>query len=164
MTKGRETNKQPNDDTDGIAIEGIFGHRTKQPLVQITIPGHQEAVFLNPAGARAIGLYLIEAAEAAATDAFLMRVLNRAGVEEPQQAQILHLFRKHREEEREQRRSHLHFDRQSGLDRLMQAERAATDRFLRQFLGNDIGLEASIVENFIGELQAERDRPRTNTA
>jgi hypothetical protein len=155
MTKGR---KPP---TDTIFVTGIFGARTRQPLVQMTIPKIKDPITLEPADARLVGLSLIEAAEAAATDAFLMRLLHRHGFTERELAQILHLFRQHREQDRATRGEP---DRRIGLARLMEAERAATDRFLRQFLGTDVGLETETVEAFIDDLHAERDGPPPATA
>lgn len=149
---------------DDIRVVGIFGHRSRQPLVQLTIPKMKDPVILEPAGARVVGLALLEAAEAAATDAFLMRVLTTTGMTEREQGQIFHLFRQHRQAEQERTRSQNEIDRRVGLHKLMQAERAATDRFLRQFLGVEVGLDDETVERFIRDLNDERDGPASATA
>lgn len=47
-----------------------FGGNTRQPFVQVEVNGQQ--VQMSPEGARALGLNLLEAAEAAETDAHLV--------------------------------------------------------------------------------------------
>lgn len=54
-----------------IVVESMLGAERHEPIVQIHIPGHT-AVQLDAAGASDLALSLLEAANAAQTDAFLL--------------------------------------------------------------------------------------------
>lgn len=58
-------------DSDTINVSTIYGARTDQPLVKLSIGTHE--VIVPPAKARAVGAWLIEASEAAYSDAFVVR-------------------------------------------------------------------------------------------
>jgi hypothetical protein len=70
----------PEDPTD-IGVESLYGARTDAPLVKLIVGTHE--VIIPPEKARLVGGWLIQAAEAAYGDAFLVRWLGTAvGVRE----------------------------------------------------------------------------------
>jgi len=63
----------------GIFVESLFGARSRQPLVKLTLHDDDPAkppvavVEMPPSKAREIAVWLLEAAESALTDAFIAR-------------------------------------------------------------------------------------------
>lgn len=61
-----------------ISVESLYGYQTDQPLVRLTLADADPTrppvaeVYLSPAKARAIAMSLLESAEAATSDAFLV--------------------------------------------------------------------------------------------
>jgi hypothetical protein len=87
---------EPNEE---IRVESLYGARSDAPLVKL-IAGSQEWI-LPPEKARQIAQWLLEAAEAAYGDAFLVRWLGtRIGVERAQTVPLLREFRNFRELQR----------------------------------------------------------------
>jgi len=91
---------QPEDYETTLWAKSIFGHATRKGLVEIEIKGAE--VTCSPTEARAFAYSLLEAAEAADTDEFIMTWLNeRIGIKDDQAAyQVLREFREKREEKR----------------------------------------------------------------
>jgi len=53
-------------------VTSNFGYRTQKPFVSITVQSKEFHVQMSPAAARALAMNLLQAAEAAETDAFLV--------------------------------------------------------------------------------------------
>jgi hypothetical protein len=88
----------PEDPTD-IGVESLYGARTDAPLVKLIVGTHE--VIIPPEKARLVGGWLIQAAEAAYGDAFLVRWLGAAiGVPREQAVPLLREFRTFRELQR----------------------------------------------------------------
>lgn len=83
--------------TDWTVVSG-FGYNTQQPFVEVIIRPHEVQTQMSPAKAREIAGMLLQAAEAAEGDAFMMNFAKeRIGLDESKAAQILLDFRKWRE-------------------------------------------------------------------
>lgn len=93
---------QPEEYETTLWAKSIFGHNTRKGLVEIEIKGAE--VTCSPTEARAFAYSLLEAAEAADTDEFIMTWLqDRVGVKGDEAAfQVLREFREKREEKRKQ--------------------------------------------------------------
>jgi hypothetical protein len=88
----------PEDPTD-IGVESLYGARTDAPLVKLIVGTHE--VIIPPEKARLVGGWLIQAAEAAYGDAFLVRWLGAAvGVPREQAVPLLREFRTFRDLQR----------------------------------------------------------------
>jgi hypothetical protein len=80
-----------------IGVESIFGAKTRQPLVTITLPGGQDRVTIHPDEARDLALNLLQAAEGALSDGFLMDFFTRElDLDLPQSAAMMVKFRGYR--------------------------------------------------------------------
>lgn len=78
-----------------IHSEAIYGARTKQALVKITLG--KESLMMSTADAKKLAYNLLDTAHAADGDAFLMDWLReRLQIEENQSGMILNEFRQHR--------------------------------------------------------------------
>ncbi len=104
MTKGRSVppSGQPltrRDTETQIAVSSQYGATTRRGLVELQL-GDAPAVRMDPAKARLIAAWLMEAAEAAAMDAFLMHFLTTdADMRIEQASTVLAMFRDYRNRE-----------------------------------------------------------------
>lgn len=81
----------------GFFISSIYGHTTKEPLVNITYGTKDFHVQMRPGDAVNLGLSLIVVAQASIQDAFLIEFLRgRVGAADHTVAGILEDFRKWR--------------------------------------------------------------------
>lgn len=81
-----------------FSVSTGFGHRTRQPYVQVLIKAADFMTQMAPADARALAINLLQAAEAAEGDAFLISFLRRkVGANDEAVAGILQEFRNWRE-------------------------------------------------------------------
>ena len=81
-----------------FSVSTGFGHRTRQPYVQVLIEAADFMTQMAPADARALAINLLQAAEAAEGDAFLISFLRRkVGANDEAVAGILQEFRNWRE-------------------------------------------------------------------
>jgi len=81
-----------------FSVSTGFGHRTQQPYVQVLIEAADFMTQMAPADARALAINLLQAAEAAEGDAFLISFLRRkVGANDEAVAGILQEFRNWRE-------------------------------------------------------------------
>jgi hypothetical protein len=78
----------------GIGARSIYGAKTRKGLVEVTLGS--ESVLVEPAKAREMAAYMVEAATAAEGDEVLMRVLDRAGMSPQRAAQVLMAMRQER--------------------------------------------------------------------
>lgn len=62
------------DDEELIIVGSGYGHKSHQPFVEITVEGYR--VQLSPENAQEIGNNLIQAAEAALSDAFFVEYMS----------------------------------------------------------------------------------------
>ena len=88
-----------NDDSNvQVHVNSLYGHRTKRGLVHIHFAGSKREVGyqISPAEARRVGRLLIECAEAAETDEFLVGWLRQGDINEENAARLLMEFRKFR--------------------------------------------------------------------
>jgi hypothetical protein len=82
-----------------INVTSIFGARTKQPLVQLSIG--DTSILLPPAKAQEIGMKMLAGAEAANMDAFLFQwLMGQVGIPEEKVALIVRDYRQFREQTR----------------------------------------------------------------
>lgn len=80
----------------------IFGAELRKGLVKLVYDKNVIAM-VSPAEARSWALNILEAAEAAETDEFLMSVFKeKVGLDDPRAVAILADFRKYREKRREE--------------------------------------------------------------
>jgi hypothetical protein len=142
-------------DNRPVSVQGIFGHYSRKPLVEFTL-GDDRATW-SPGRARQFGLWLIEAADAAATDGFLVSFFSQRNYSEEDIAKILYLFRQHRAEERQEA------ERAAALAQLDQAEQQATEAFLRAFLA-DVDIDAAVIEGFVQDWRTHRAMQRVDSA
>jgi hypothetical protein len=78
-----------------VYVRSMYGYHTQQPLVTLVVG--ERMTQMPPAKAREIALLLLECAEAAEHDGFLVRFFrDRAGFDEAQIGQILNEYRKSR--------------------------------------------------------------------
>ena len=95
MRKGATVSKQKQ---VVFSVSTGFGHRTRQPYVQVLIEAADFMTQMAPADARALAINLLQAAEAAEGDAFLISFLRRkVGANDEAVAGILQEFRNWRE-------------------------------------------------------------------
>src|SRR5262245_35436458 len=78
----------------GFGARSIYGAATQRGLVEVTLGA--EKVLVEPAKAREMASFLLEAATAAEGDEVLMRVLDRAGLSRQRAAQVLIAMRQER--------------------------------------------------------------------
>src|SRR5262245_1728747 len=101
MTEQREPPPVPDDFEDGpmydVWVQSIFGQKTQQPLVAISVNGADFRMTITPPAARKIAFDLLECAEAAEIDALLIGFLRGKRIPDPAIAQIILDFRKHRQ-------------------------------------------------------------------
>lgn len=85
-----------------LSVASSFGYDTQQPYVELTVD--TSPTQLSPAKAREIALMLLEAADAAESDAVLMQFAKEhIGLDAAQAAELLDLFRQLRKEWRGKR-------------------------------------------------------------
>jgi hypothetical protein len=77
-----------------FGAKSIFGANTRRGLVEVTLENN--TLLVEPAKAREMAAYLVEAATAAEGDEVLMQVLDRAGMSPPRAAQVLIAMRQER--------------------------------------------------------------------
>lgn len=87
-----------------FSVSTGFGANQRKPYVQVLIKAADFMTQMPPDKARELAMNLLEAAEAAEGDGFLMGFLqDDIGIEDVEkQAQVLHLFREYREQRRNQ--------------------------------------------------------------
>ena len=79
----------------------MVSYRTREPMVSIYWPTNQDAAQLTPEAARRFALSIIESAEAAEQDAFLIAWgTTKIGLDDGRAAQILNDYRNWRVERR----------------------------------------------------------------
>ncbi|MFN8468578.1 MAG: hypothetical protein U0X20_23670 [Caldilineaceae bacterium] len=84
---------------DQIWVSSIYGWNTRQPAVSLMIDGKDTQ--LSPAKAREVAQMLLQAAEAAISDAFLFAYVSKdVGVDDEQAAQLVIHYRKWRDRRR----------------------------------------------------------------
>ena len=82
-----------------IGVSSIFGARTRQPLVELSIGDTK--ILIPPAKAQEIGMKMLAGAEAANMDAFLFQwLMEQVGVPEDKVALIVRDYRQFREQTR----------------------------------------------------------------
>lgn len=85
------------DEQINIVCTSGFGHRTRQPYVQMLCQAKDFITQMSPADARNLAMNLLQCAEAADGDAFLMTfAMERAGLDEKRAVQIMFDFREWR--------------------------------------------------------------------
>ena len=85
---------------DNIWIETLVSHKTGEPIVVLRWYDHSGQ--LTPAEARLHALHILEAADAAESDAFLLDFCRKKiGMELEQSAKMLIAFREYRDEQEE---------------------------------------------------------------
>lgn len=82
------------DDDLRFGARSIYGATTRRGLVELTLGA--ETILIEPAKAREIAGFLLEAATAAEGDETLMRVLDRVGMSQQRSAQVLLAMRQER--------------------------------------------------------------------
>jgi len=70
-----------------FGARSIYGANTRRGLVELTLGG--ETILVEPAKAREMAAFMIEAATAAEGDETLMHVLDRVGMSQQRSAQML---------------------------------------------------------------------------
>lgn len=90
-----------------INITSGFGHNTQRPFVQMLIPRADWMTQMSPAEARDLALNLLQAADGAESDGFLVTFLRETvGVDDMRAAATLLVeFREYRESQRQQKES-----------------------------------------------------------
>lgn len=78
----------------GFGARSIYGAATRRGLVEVTLGAEQ--MLVEPAKARELAAFLLEAATAAEGDEVLMRVLERVGMSQQRAAQLLMAMRQER--------------------------------------------------------------------
>jgi hypothetical protein len=97
VTKGRQVDRP---EEQRIAVNSGYGANTRQPFVELYLGTRM--VQLTPLKAREIAKYLLEAAEAAEGDGFLVEYISKLGeLPTEQAAGVLVEFRQFREQQRE---------------------------------------------------------------
>lgn len=81
-----------------ILVTSGFGANTNQPYVQIESEDLDKPLQISPGEARALGLNLLQAAEAAETDGFLVGFFRKLDTDRRYVAVILQEFREYRKE------------------------------------------------------------------
>lgn len=82
-------------------VSSGFGHNTQRPFVQVVIEALDASTQMSPAEARSLALNLLDAADAAESDGFLVTFLrDKIGAEDCAIASILTDFRQWRESQR----------------------------------------------------------------
>ena len=85
----------------GYPLGANYGHRTQKPFVAVTVQSKEFFVQMSPDDARALAHNLLECAEAADSDAFLMSFMKRKiGIDQKSLAGILLQFRNWRDKQR----------------------------------------------------------------
>ena len=86
---------------DGVlfSITTGYGVVHQAPFVGIEVADKDFAIKMSPEDAKQLALDILEAAEAATTDAFIVTFGRRFGLSDPSIQQWLNEFRSHREEE-----------------------------------------------------------------
>lgn len=82
-------------ETDSFGARSIYGATTRRGLVELTLGG--ETILVEPAKAREMAAFMVEAATAAEGDETLMRVLDRAGMSPQRAAHVLMAMRTERQ-------------------------------------------------------------------
>jgi hypothetical protein len=97
MTKGRTP---PDQREPGVYVSNLYGYHADMPLVELEIVGHREPrVQMTIDQARSVALQLLEACEASAQDAFLIRFFrDKLELDERHAATMLMHYRKMRED------------------------------------------------------------------
>ncbi len=86
--------------TNQIDVSTGYGHNTKEPYVEINVP--ELRIQMSPENARDLAVNLLQAAEAAYSDAFLVEFfVNAIGGTEAEAAGLLIEFRKWREQKQD---------------------------------------------------------------
>lgn len=112
MAKGRDPNRsqsgntRPGQKLGQVEVTNGFGFNTKQPYVEVNWPTDSGTIQLEPDEARMVARMIMEAAEAADQDAFLIAFL-MADLDLPFEAaaQIIPRFAAWREEGRKKQRT-----------------------------------------------------------
>ncbi len=78
-------------------VRALFGARTGQPLVAVQI-GDRKAFNVTPEKAREMAMLLLEGAEAALADGFLIAWMTRHGMSLEEVGLLIEDFRRYREE------------------------------------------------------------------
>lgn len=85
------------DELINIIVTSGFGHRTREPYVQMLCHAKDFMTQMSPADARDLAMNLLMAADAAEGDAFMMDfAMKKIGLDERRAAQILMDFREWR--------------------------------------------------------------------
>ncbi len=85
------------DKTINFHVSSGFGHRTQAPFVQVLVEAADFMAQMSPGEARGLALNLLQCADAAESDAFLIGFLRaKVGVEDEAVAGVLADFRKWR--------------------------------------------------------------------
>lgn len=83
----------------GFSVSSGYGRDSQKPFINITVGAKDFHTQMSPVEAIELAHNLLAAAEAAITDAFMIRFLReRVGVDMPQVAGLLNEFREFREE------------------------------------------------------------------
>lgn len=79
-----------------IDVTTIYGAKSRQPIVEVTFPNRQSSVQLAINEARDLALNILQAAESAIQDAFLVEFFEELGMEPQERAALLAAFRRRR--------------------------------------------------------------------
>jgi len=79
---------------DHFGARSIYGANTRRGLVEVTLGTAQ--ILVEPAKAREMAAFMLEAATSAEGDEVLMRVLDRVGMSQQRAAQVLLAMREER--------------------------------------------------------------------
>ena len=83
-----------------IIVQSMVSHRTREPLVSIYWPKDKEAAQMEPDAARQFALNILQCAEAAEQDAFMMNFgTKHVGLPDDKAAMLINELRKFREQE-----------------------------------------------------------------
>ena len=84
-----------------ITVQSMVSYKTRKPMVSIYWPSTQDAAQMTPDEVRTFALSLLQSAEAAEQDAFLMDfATKKLGVDDAGGAQLVNEFREWRGQER----------------------------------------------------------------
>jgi hypothetical protein len=76
--RGKGRANAPDDGTDAITVSSGFGQKSQQGFVELTL--NEQLTQMDVAKAREVGLMLLQAAEAATSDAMFIALLGQMGV------------------------------------------------------------------------------------
>lgn len=83
-----------------VTVQSLVSHKTREPRVSIYWPSDSDALQMSTQEARAFALNILESAEAAEQDAFMMAFATKEiGLNDAGGARLLNMLREYRKQE-----------------------------------------------------------------